>query len=53
LITARLTTDQGKEVFAIPGSIHAGQSHDCPLFIVQGANLVESAQVIWKNCSGQ
>ncbi|MES2185148.1 MAG: DNA-processing protein DprA [Pseudomonadota bacterium] len=44
LITARLTADQGKEVFAIPGSIHSPQSRGCHLLIRQGAKLVESAQ---------
>jgi DNA processing protein len=44
LITAQLTTDQGKEVFAIPGSIHSTQSRGCHALIKQGAKLVESAQ---------
>jgi DNA processing protein len=42
LITARLTSEQGKDVFAIPGSIHSPQSRGCHALIRQGAKLVES-----------
>ena len=52
LITARLAGDQGRDVFAIPGSIHSPFSKGCHKLIREGAKLVETAQDVQDELRG-
>jgi DNA processing protein len=52
LTTARYAVEQGREVFALPGSIHSPLARGCHKLIREGAKLVESAQEVLEDLHG-